>query len=197
MCKWLILLSALSATSVIGAPAWTWVDADGQVHYSDRPVPGAKQVELAGAQAFGSPRRETQSATSAPAASAAQPAAASAVAYRTFNIVSPSQQETLWNTGSMLNVQVALEPSLQPNHRLDVFLDGARRNLDSTSTELAVPDVVRGIHTVQAVIIDQRGAEVLRSLATTFMMQQTSVQNPANAQAPSRPPQAQPKRGGN
>ena len=29
MRKWLILLSALSATTVSGAPAWTWVDANG------------------------------------------------------------------------------------------------------------------------------------------------------------------------
>ena len=30
----------------------------GQRHYSDRPVPGAKQVELAGAQTFDAPARQ-------------------------------------------------------------------------------------------------------------------------------------------
>ena len=54
MRKWLILLSALSGTAASAAPAWTWVDAEGTRHYSDRPVPGAEQVDLAGAQAFGS-----------------------------------------------------------------------------------------------------------------------------------------------
>jgi hypothetical protein len=100
----------------------------------------------------------------------------------------PSQQETLWNIGANLNVQVVLEPGLQPGHRLDVFIDGQRKNLDTTSTQLAVPDVFRGIHSVQAVVIDVRGAEVLRSLATTFMVQQASVQNPNSPLA--RPPQA-------
>jgi len=199
MRKWLILLSALSATSVLGAPAWTWVDTDGQVHYSDRPVPGAKQVELAGAQAFGAPQRQAPASgtRASSGAAAAQAAAAQATAYRTFNIVSPMQQEMLWNTGSTVTVRIALEPNLQPNHRLDVLIDGERRNLNVTTTALSVPDVFRGVHTVEAVIIDQNGGEVLRSLSTSFMVQQTSIQNPSNAQAPSRPPQAQPKRGGN
>jgi hypothetical protein len=185
MCKWLILLSALSVTSVSGAPAWTWVDANGTVHYSDTPVPGARQIELTGAQGFGTAPRPQSATAAAPASTnaAAQPAAS----YRTFNIVSPAQQETLWNIGANLNVQVAIEPRLQPNHRLDVYIDGQRRNLNATGPQLAVPAVFRGIHTMQAVIVDQRGTEVFRSPATTFMVQQTSIQNPNSPQA--RPPQ--------
>ena len=33
MRKWLILLSALCGTTASSAPAWTWVDANGTVHY--------------------------------------------------------------------------------------------------------------------------------------------------------------------
>jgi len=189
MRKWLILLSVLSVTSASGAPAWTWVDAKGQVHYSDTPVPGAKQVELTGAQGFGAARSQQQAAAApAPSAAAQSPSAS----YRTFTIVSPAQQETLWNIGTMLNVQLAIEPGLQPNHRLDLFIDGERRNLNSTSSQMSVPDVVRGVHTMEAVIVDQRGTEVLRSLATTFMVQQTSIQNPNAPQATPRPPPPRP-----
>jgi hypothetical protein len=163
------------------------VDSAGQVHYSDRPVPGATQVELSGAQAFGTPAPVPTSRAGA-TSRADQQVPTNTTPYRTFNIVSPSQQETLWNIGANLNVQVVLEPGLQPGHRLDVFIDGQRKNLDTTSTQLAVPDVFRGIHSVQAVVVDVRGAEVLRSLATTFMVQQASVQNPNSPLA--RPPQA-------
>jgi hypothetical protein len=196
MRKWLILLSAFSATAAFAAPAWKWVDASGQVHYSDRPVPGATQVDLPDAQTFGNGHRQTQaSATNqTPAASASTPAS-SATAYRSFNIVSPSQQQTLWGTGSVLNVQVEVQPALQAGHRIDVLIDGERRNLNATSTQLAVPDVFRGAHTVQAVIVDQTGAEVLRSLSTQFMIQQTSIQSPTQNGGAS-PPQAQPKPGG-
>jgi hypothetical protein len=188
MCKCLILLFAFTATSVSGAPAWTWVDANGQVHYSDTPVPGARQVELSGAQGFGAPQRPQAPAAQPTGQAAARPATAGATQrYRTFNIVSPQQQETLWNTGSTVTIQVELDPPLQPSHHLDVYLDGQRRNLNATGTDLALDNIDRGIHTVQAVVVDQGGAEVLRSLATTFMVQQTSIQNPQR-------PQAQPKK---
>src|SRR4029450_11617808 len=137
MRKWLILLSALSVTSVSGAPAWTWVDDNGTVHFSDTPVPGAKQIEGTGAQGFGPASRTQPRPTSTPgAANAAQTPPAATSAYRTFNILSPGQQETLWNIGTTLNVQIALDPRLQSAHRLDVLIDGERRNLNATSTEL-------------------------------------------------------------
>jgi hypothetical protein len=178
MRKCLILLFALTAGAVHGAPAWRWVDANGQVHYSDTPVPGAKQVDLAGAQTFGTSQRQSSSAAAPGQASARTTGPAQS--YRAFNIVSPTQQETLWNVGTVVNVIVELDPPLQPNHFLDVYVDGQRRNLNSTSTDLSVEDVYRGVHTIQAVVVDQSGAEVIRSLATTFMVQQSSVQNPNN-----------------
>src|SRR5687768_5740565 len=102
MRKWLILLSALSGTAAIAAPAWTWVDADGTVHYSDRSVPGARQVELSGAQGFGSSR-----ATAPRGEAASQADSAGAAPYQRIDILSPADQETLWNIGTALPVQVS------------------------------------------------------------------------------------------
>jgi hypothetical protein len=167
-------------TSASGAPAWTWVDAQGTVHFSDTPAPGAKQIELAGAQGFG-PAARAQAAEAATATATSNGVTATPQAdgnYRTFNITSPAEQETLWNIGGSLTVQVTLEPRLQSGHRLDAYLDGERRNLNATSTSLSVPDVFRGTHTVQVAIVDQRGSEILRSSPVTFMVQQTSIQNP-------------------
>jgi hypothetical protein len=188
MPKWLILLSALLVTPVSGAPAWTWVDANGTVHFSDTPVPGARQIELSSAQGFGAPSRPAPSGAAAPGASS--PATTPVSPYRTFTIASPAQQETLWNLGGSLNVQVTLEPRLQPNHRLDIVIDGQRRNLSSTGVQFTVPEVFRGLHTMEAIVVDTRGTEIARSTPTTFMVQQTSIQNP-NA------PLARPNAGGN
>ena len=176
MRKWLILLSALSGTSATGAPAWTWVDANGTVHFSDRPQPGARQVELAGAQGFGlgTPARTWSGATSP-----GDPAAP----YQGIDIVSPAQQETLWNIGTVLNVQVRFQPALQPGHRYDLVLDGQRRNVNTTSPRVALPDVFRGTHTLEVVAIDASGAELMRSPPRTFFVQQTSALNPNSANA--------------
>ena len=181
MRKWLILLSALSGTPASGAPAWTWVDANGTVHFSDRPEPGARQVELGGAQGFGS--------AAAPVVTAPRPASPRqqvAPSRYQADIVSPAEQETLWNTGGVVNVQTRVQPGLQPGHRYDLLLDGQRRNAPTTSASVALADVFRGTHTLQIVVIDAAGAELTRSAARTFFVQQTSVLNPNSANA--RPP---------
>jgi uncharacterized protein DUF4124 len=170
MRKWLILLSALLGTAATAAPAWTWVDANGTVHYSDRPVPGARQVELAGAQGFG-----TQGA--ARAARAGDETATPGAPYQ-VDVVSPADQETLWNIGTQLPVQVRIQPELQNGHRYDLVYDGQRRNVNTSAGRVTLPDVFRGAHTLQVVIIDSAGAEIMRSAPRTFFVQQTSVQSP-------------------
>jgi hypothetical protein len=175
MRKWLILLSALLVTTANAAPAWTWVDDNGQVHFSDRPVPGARQIELAGAQGFGAPAaRPAQTTTASTQPTQATPQAT----YRAINIASPTEQQTLWNIGAQLNVQVELDPPLMTGHRVDLIFDGQRRNLNAGSTQMTVPDVFRGAHTLQAVVIDAAGAEVARSPTRNFFVQQNSIQNP-------------------
>lgn len=169
MRKWLILLSALSGTAAIAAPAWTWVDANGTVHFSDRPVPGATQVELSGAQGF--------STGTSRVSRAGNRAVAAGLPYQA-EIVSPADQETLSNIGSVLPVQVRFQPSLQGDHRYDLALDGQRRNLNTVSTSVTLPDVFRGTHTLEIVVINSAGTELMRSPPRTFFVQQTSVQNP-------------------
>jgi hypothetical protein len=166
----------LYAAALAAEPAWTWVDEKGQRHFSDRPVAGAQQIELEGAQGFSSTPLRVEAR--APSAATATPAAPSDVGYTAFNIVSPAHQETLWNIGANLPVQLEIAPALQAGHRLDVFLDGERVIIGSTSPQFTVPNVFRGLHRVQAVIMDASGREVLRSLEITIMVQQTSVQTP-------------------
>ena len=185
MRKWLILLSTMLVTAASGAPAWTWVDADGQVHFSDRPVPGARQVELSGAQGFGAPSTTRPAPTTTPAV--AQPTQGTTRApYRAINIASPVEQQALWNIGTTLNVQIELDPPLSTAHRLDLILDGQRRNLNTASLQVTLPDVFRGAHTLQVVVVDAAGAEVMRSPTRNFFVQQNSIQNPNSPAARAR-----------
>jgi uncharacterized protein DUF4124 len=173
MRKWLILLSALSGTAASAAPAWTWVDAEGTRHYSDRPVPGAEQVELAGAQAFGS-RAPRAARTTGQGDAAGAPGAA----YQSIEVTSPAEQETLWNIGTNLPVQVRFQPALQPGHRYDLLYDGQRLNLNTANPRATVSNVFRGEHSLQVVVIDPAGTEIMRSPARVFFVQQTSTLNP-------------------
>jgi hypothetical protein len=186
MGKWLIVLPMLYAAALAAAPAWTWVDANGRRHFSDRPVEGATQVELSGAQGFAT-TRPTPTPQAAGNAAAPTSAAQPANSYRSFTIASPANEETLWNIGGILNLSVAIEPRLQAGHRIDAYLDGTRVVIGEQAQSFAIPEVYRGLHTVYAVIRDQGGRELRRSPPITFMVQQTSVQNQANPQRPAPP----------
>ena len=92
--------------------------------------------------------------------------------------MSPAEQETLWNIGTNLPVQVRFQPALQPGHRYDLMYDGQRRNVNTVSPNVTLPDVFRGQHTLQVVVLDADGTEVMRSPARVFFVQQTSTLNP-------------------
>lgn len=174
MSKWLISLMWLVAAAAQAADAWTWVDENGTRHYSDRPVEGATKIQLGPAQGF-TPNRPAAPQAQAPQDSE-QPAPER---YRVFDVASPEQQETLWNIEGNLSVRLDVQPQLQPGHKIDVYLDGELKNLNATSTQFLVPDVYRGMHTLQAVVYDSNGDELARSLAVTFMVRQTSIIRPA------------------
>jgi len=178
MLRCLIALTALLTAVATAAPAWTWVDANGQRHFSDRPVPGADQIELQESLTFSRPASRPRS--SGPGETTDAPAAGD-MPYTRFDITSPQHQETLWNLGGSLNVQLAIAPGLQIGHRIDMFMDGQRLEIGARSPQLTLPEVYRGLHTLQAAIFDATGREVLRSQEITVMVQQTSLLNPNTA----------------
>lgn len=172
MYKWLILMSLLT-TAASGQTAYTWVDENGQTHYSDRPFPGAEVVELNTAQGFEAP-------PAPPRPAAAQEPLDPADLYTALNVLQPTHQQTLWNIEGVLDVALEVAPALQAGHRLGLYLDGALTDAPTMNRQIQLTDVFRGQHTLQAVIVDAQGTEILRSVAVTFMVQQTSLLNPNN-----------------
>jgi hypothetical protein len=181
MLKCLIALTSLFSVAVLAAPAWTWVDDQGRRHYSDRPVEGATQIELAGPQTFsgGSPAARPTPQTQA------QPPAPPQ--YSVLDIVSPSNQETLSNIGGMLTLELAVYPALRSVDRIDVIFDGQRRQQGVRSLSVTIPDVERGEHTIQAVILGEDGQELMRSATVTVFVRQTSLLTPPPQRAPPSP----------
>ena len=53
----LVLLGLLAMPFATAEEAYVWTDEDGVVHYSDRPQPGARRIELSEPNTGQSPRR--------------------------------------------------------------------------------------------------------------------------------------------
>lgn len=168
----LILLALFAADSAL-AQAYTWTDENGVVHYSDRPEPGAKRIHL--------PESKRSSGPAAPANRTSgddqdEGAPEQPFSYELLEVVAPGPEETLWNIDGVLSVSLALSPPLQPGHQVRVYFDGNPRLMNGTSFQLE--EVYRGVHNIQAEIVDETGEMKIRSLPNRFYVQQTSVVRP-------------------
>jgi hypothetical protein len=167
----ILLLAALLAGSVAASEIYRWVDEDGVVHYSDQPRQGAERVILQTPNASRSPAPVQQRATaqdSADDTSAPQP-----FSYESLEIVAPAAEDTLWNIEGVLNVTLALTPGLQDGHEVRVYFDGTPQTVTGTSFQLQ--EVWRGVHNIQAVVVDEAGKVMIRSQPNRFYVQQNTV----------------------
>jgi hypothetical protein len=183
MVKNLIAVTSLLSAAAVAAPVWTWVDAQGTRHYSDLPVDGATQIEVAAPQTF-------EASTQAPPRTQATTGSSNNAvgSYSGLGIVSPQPGETLTNTGTAMTVELASTPALQPAHRVVLDLDGERLPISSSNLSITLSNVVRGEHTLSAAIIGADGTELARSSPVNFSMRQRSGQQPVpQTTGPARP----------
>lgn len=167
----LVLLGILVAPLAAAGEAYVWTDDDGVVHYSDRPVPGARKIELAEPNTGQSPApRRTATRDQAEQEPADDEAP---FRYETLEIASPRAEETLWNIDGVLSVSLALSPPLQPGHQVRAYFDGKAQIVTGTSFQLT--EVWRGVHNLQAEVIDETGKMMIRSRPSRFYVQQNSV----------------------
>lgn len=164
-----ILLGILAAAGAL-AEAYTWTDENGVVHYSDRPQPGAEVVEL---ETSSSTRPQTGPRAATPTGNNEQ-APAEEFSYESLEIGSPAAEETLWNIGGTLSVTLNLTPALRSGHQVRVYFDGTPQTVQGTSFTLQ--EVHRGVHNLQAEVIDETGQLMIRSRPSRFYVQQNSIQ---------------------
>lgn len=176
MVKCLIALTSLFSVAALAVPVWTWVDESGQRHYSDRPVEGATQIEVGASQTFSSEApQQNLGSTNSQDSQASEPDAGAP--YTVLDVISPEPEETLWNIGGEMTLEVSVYPALRAAHTIGVIYDGQRLEPSARSLSITITEVYRGEHTVQAVILDADGEELMRSMPVTFYVRQTSILN--------------------
>lgn len=183
----LMVLALLAAPAFAGQTVWKWVDEKGVTHYSDQPIPGAERVDIStGNRADSRPVSNpspTPSRSSSPAA---------VQEYTSLEILKPVSQETLVNTGGIVDVRVRFDPDLQAGHSLVVLMDG--RKVDGSGSDFSLRDVPRGQHTLVAIIQDGRGRKLKESPSIQFNLRQESIaQPPVGPNVRPAPPKPQPR----
>jgi hypothetical protein len=185
MKHWVLLLGcllALTSQAQTRREVYQWRDADGVMHFSDYPQPGARRITLNGA----APSSAAAAAVPTPAA-AARPPAAPEVQYQRLEILAPANDESFFEADAEVVVRIRSEPSLDEADRLVTYVDGQQLP-QINATEHRLADLSRGAHTVTSVIYGRDAREKIRSAPVVFHMKQPSVNNPRNQGPALRPP---------
>ncbi len=164
-----LLLLCLPLT--VGAKTvYKYYDADGNVVFTDTPVPGAEKIVLPDPQTYSSPApRRVNSLPEMP-----DTPAGDLSPYSQFKIRSPSPDQTFRNVEDVL-VTLSIMPRLRAGHKVEVLLDGKAIGAPKPSPQFALQNVARGTHTVEARILDANGKQVATTGSVTFHMHRASA----------------------
>jgi hypothetical protein len=189
----LLLLLAFAASGLSGtassAEVWKWVDAKGVTHYSDQPVPGAVKIEVRAGNV--SQSRAAEPPPSDDEDDDSQPEQSN---YLTFQIVRPTNDQNIINTGGQVDVEISIAPPLQATHRLNLYLDGRLvTGFPRNAALYALTTVPRGTHTLTAAIADASGATIQESPPVMFNVRQESIAKPPVGPSLGQPPKPPPR----
>jgi uncharacterized protein DUF4124 len=169
----LAVFAALAPAAVQAAKVYKWTDAAGNVVYSDSPRPGAQVIDL-----------PTEPAGIAPLPPGQAPSArrsAGGSVYGALIMAAPSEGQFIADPAGWVNVSLAVEPPLRVSQgdAIRLRLDGQPLDTRYTGSEIAIPSVPRGTHTLQAEVVNPAGSVLIASGSVTFHVQAPSSQAPA------------------
>ncbi|WP_298440770.1 DUF4124 domain-containing protein [uncultured Ferrimonas sp.] len=165
----LLLLLALPASAEI----YKWVDANGKVHYSDKPVSGAEAVVPKESSTVSLPARNHP-----PAPPRQDPIRQP---YQ-IDFSAPSDNATVRNNSGQLALTIALEPELARQHKVQLLLDGKPVRTLGSGGSFALDNLDRGEHQLQAQVIDKNGKVLASSPSRTVFLHRHSQLFPTGPQ---------------
>lgn len=166
----LLLLALFTSLTVLGDTLYKWVDDQGNVHYSDKPQPGATKVHLPKPTTYAAPD------VAAPAAQAAgsegkNKRAPVARGYNDFEIAAPAADQTYWNVQSV-TVTITVQPALHAGDTVTITLDDKSQG-PGGSTSATFDGLDRGEHTVHATLTMTGGGTMIAKPVTFYIQRGT------------------------
>ncbi|MEY2854137.1 MAG: hypothetical protein RL030_1269 [Pseudomonadota bacterium] len=172
------LLLLCGAATLPAADTWRWRDADGVVHFSDVPVPGAELIRLGSAPKPGTVATPARPASNPTASGTANGGNESQIVpYARCVLLAPVNDQVLLNE-TFVQVAFDLQPALQGSHEIQVLLNGTRSpDWPSTSIQGSLAVQERGSYTLVARVVDDFGRDLCTSPQVLFHVRLPTVPN--------------------
>lgn len=140
------------------------IDKDGNVVFTDKPIAGSKPITVKTDVNVVSTPKPTYKA---PAQNVPSEYADEEVfQYEVLAIDTPKDDEGVRANDGRINVIVAITPNLQPNHSVQLKMDGNNVGQAQKIPYFNLTEVERGTHQLQAVVIEDGSGETVQSSDT-------------------------------
>jgi hypothetical protein len=177
----LLLLTsiALIYAGAAGARFYKSVDEQGNIVYSDTPTPGAEQLTPPPISTVESkpvpkePDTDAEKTGDDDTEETRKPP----TKYTKFTIVTPRNDDTIWDNNGSVPVSLALEPALdtENGHSVWVYVDGSAVVRKSLVLVHPLSGIERGQHTIRAEIRDDKRKTLKRTKNVTVHMKRASA----------------------
>jgi len=184
----LMALMMAVASGVVSAEVYKIVDEDGNVTYTDKPPEdGSQPMKLKPISVIEAPTYEQpdKAATSGAEGDADKPASIRYLRknYADFAIVAPQQDETIWNPEAPITVAWNTRYQLQEGMQVTIYVDGQQHSR-TTEQIVAIADLDRGEHTIEAQLIDSGNRRVATAQPVVFFIRKPGLYNRARVNSP-------------
>jgi hypothetical protein len=170
-----LLLLGVALAAGAANEVWRWKDANGVVHYSDSPVAGAERVQLDQPPAGGATARTAPPPSATPAPVPEPPS----VRYTRCVVTEPTADQG-FRLGETVTASVAIEPALQPGHRIQVNLNNSPYpDWPATGTTSLLNGLVRGTYTMSVRVLGPDDRVLCMGAGISFHVRQASLLSPA------------------
>jgi hypothetical protein len=169
----LALLSAVASAG--GTTLYRWVDAQGVVHYSDSPQPGAQKVDIQPAQTYKAPTVSQASAAGSSSSGGSNSSGSSVAGTYSCSVASPQTDQSFFAPESV-DVFVTVSPGLQEGDEVQISVDGTA--LPTMGAQANIVQPARGSHSVSATVRGADGRTRCNAAPVTFNVQRPSGLSP-------------------
>ena len=171
--KWPLLILIVFSFSIANAhQLYRHVGPNGEVYFTDQPGPDSVPVEISPVNVKPAP----QTPMVPPDTATKEETLAS---YEYFNILSPAEDQGVRANNGHVIINLALKPALKPGHTIKLKVDGEDGKLVKSGESLTIDlfNVSRGLHTVQAFVLDDNGNTLEHAGPVSFHVLRVALGN--------------------
>jgi hypothetical protein len=176
-----LLFSAAALTSGTAlAKLYKSIDEQGNVVYSDTPTPGAEQLTPPPISTVPGRKVERPAESKPGEEGEEKPAKKPPTKYTKFVMVTPKNDDTIWDNNGAVTLSLTLEPPLdiENGHSVWVYVDGNAVVRKSQALVQPLTGIDRGAHTIRAEVRDANRKTLKRTKNVTVHMKRASALSP-------------------